>query len=52
VAIPKRDDDTFRAMGYVAVYAAYIDETVEKCFGLVAVAELVLRPSRRSHYRQ
>ena len=52
MAIPKRDDDTFRAMGYVAVYAAYVDEAVEKCVGLVALAELVLQPSRRPHYRQ
>jgi hypothetical protein len=46
VAIPKRDDDRFRAMGYVAVYAAYVEEAVEKCFRLLPTRD-PLRPWRR-----
>jgi hypothetical protein len=31
--IPNKDDnDEFRAMGYVCVYAAYVEEHIEECF--------------------
>jgi len=34
--IPRSDDgDEFRAMGYVAVYAAYVEELVAECFGFL-----------------
>jgi hypothetical protein len=36
LAIPRSDDnDEFRAMGYVAVYAAYMEETAGQCFQLL-----------------
>ena len=32
--IPRKDDgDEVRAMGYVAVYAAYVEEAIEDCYG-------------------
>ena len=34
--IPSKDDgDPFRAMGYVCVYAAYVEENVGECFQLL-----------------
>jgi hypothetical protein len=34
--IPRKDDgDEIRAMGYVAVYAAYVDENAAECFELL-----------------
>jgi hypothetical protein len=34
--IPRKDDgDEIRVMGYVAVYAAYVDENAAECFELL-----------------